>query len=975
MDLTNYTPTAISEIKDRFDEAKHNPTMLVKTALETLEEITNSEAVLVDPTNPAVMLMEMAAVQTANCVQENIALLRKQYPALAMDDEDLYLHMSDEDYLNRFSTPVPPVKITFAMLLEDFIREAVYDSSEKSNKLIFPRDTTISVDGVVFSTLYPIVLRRYENGVIQISYDSDITNPIYTLKNTIIEPTVRAGSTQENWLFFTVECLQVKDQTEYFTIDRTYNFRKEITFDDSFYYARVFYKNNSTSNLWVEINTTHTDQVFDVTKPTAVLKVLDNSLVVEIPVIYTTTQALVGELRVDVYTTKGSISMNLANYRQEMFEVELKAIDSARDISQYTTAMGAISYYAFSLETIVGGTNPLTFEELRERVIYNSIGPQQLPITNVQLEAEANNNGFDIVREIDVLTNRIFLATRKLPTPAQKKLITPANIGIVSYTTDTNDIRDHHKAIFNGDRITLKSKAIWKNNNGKLEIVSQDVINQINALGQTAMVSHINENQYFYTPFYYILDASGDEFEIRSYALDLPYGKDQNFIRQNHTLQLLVNTGSYTMKKTLTGFSFWITTYSGNFYKKLEDSQVGIQMAFYPEGELTYAYINGVLESKNAEGERVYRFDIETNYDIDEDDRLCITNATIQGITEAKVWINLETDFEFLHWTTSLTDLYKPDNTDYILGKFMLPAGAAGNSHERITLHLGDTLKNLWKRSRSYLKEPLYKRYDVNIPLLYEADQYEKDPVTGSIFSIVNGEVVYNIIHKRGDPVLTDSGDPVYKYLIGDIVLDEENNPVLEVSNKTGREMDLLVVDARYIFADDPATIAYVDEIDDTLTSWITKDVAFLQDRLLDQTAIYFYPKTTLGVIQVYTENNGQDYLDAEQSFEVDLYVKYSIYQDESIRETLKKTTVQTLDNYISKQNINMTEIRDKLKSIYGDSVSAFTIKGLGGSKDYQVIKVASEKNKLCLKKNLIIQADKTMFVEDAVEVSFKVVD
>lgn len=975
MDLTNYTPTAISEIKGRFDEAKYDPTMLIKVALETIEEITNGDVVLVDPTNPAVMLMEMAAVQTANGVQENIALLRKQYSVLAMDDEDLYLHMSDEDYLNRFATPVPPVKFTFAILLEDFVREAVYDSSERSNKLIIPRDTTITVDGVVFATLYPIVLRRYENGVIQISYDPEITNPIYTLKNTIIEPTIRAGSSQENWLFFSVDALQVKDQTTYFTIDKTYNFRKEIVLTDNFYHARVFYKNNATSNLWVEIKTTHSDQVFDITKPTAVLKVLENQLIVEIPVVYTSSNQLTGELRVDVYTTKGSISMNLANYRQDTFVVEMKAIDANRDINVFTLGMGNLSYYVYSLETIVGGSNPLTFEELRNRVIFNSIGPQQLPITNVQLIAEANNNGFDIVREIDVLTNRIFLATRKLPTPAQKKLVTPANIGIVSYTTDMRDLVDHKKAIFNGSRVTIRSKALWKNSNGKLSILSQLDLDTLTAIGQTAMVSDINQNQYFYTPFYYLLDASGDEFEIRSYALDQPYGKDQNFIRQNHTLQLFVNTGSYSMKKTDKGFSFWITTYSAAFYKGLEDAQVGVQMAFQPDGEVIYAYINGVLESKNASNERVYRFDIETNHDIDDKHLLCVTNATIQGITSARTWINLEKDFEFLHWTTSLTEQYRPDDTDYMLGKFMLPAGAAGNSHERITIHFGDTLSNLWRRSRSYLKEPVYQKYDVNIPLYYETDQYERDSVTGSIITIVNGQVTYNVKHKAGDPVLDTSGNQVYKYQIGDLVLDEQNNPIPIISNSTGREMDFLVVDARYLFADDSATVAYVGEIDSTLTAWITENVAFLQNRLLDQTSIFFYPKTTLGVIQVYTENNGQDYLNAEQSFTVDLYVKYSVYSDETIRETLKRATVEILDKNISLPVINMTDIRDQLNTVYGDSVSAFMVKGLGGDRDYQVIRVASEKNKLCLKKNLIIQSDRTMFVEDAVEVSFKIID
>lgn len=975
MELTQTSSTALSEIKTRLDAAKYDPTMLIKAALDTVEQVTNGEVILVDASNPAVMLLEMAAVQTANAVQENIVLLRRQYSSLAMEEDELYLHMSDEDYLNRFSVPVAPVEFTFVISMNDFLRDAVYDATEKSYKLIIQRDTTINVDGVIFSLLYPVVLRRYENGVIQISYDASITNPLHTLKNTIIAPTIRAGSNQEKWLFFNVDGIQVEDSTSYFTIDKTQYFQKEIQFSDNYYYARAFYKNSNTNGSWVEIRTTHTDQVFDPAIPTALLRVETGVLIVEIPVIYTSKETITGEIRVDVYTTKGDINLNLANFRQDSFVTTLRAIDEERDTNQYTVAMSTVSFYVYSLATVLNGVDGLSFDALRDRVIYNSIGPQNLPITNVQLTAEAENNGFDIVREVDVLTNRIFLATQKLPTPAQKKLITPANIGIVPYTTDLTDLTDHYKARFNQDRVTILSKAFWRNTNGVLTILTKNDIEQLQALGQTAMVSKINDEQYFYTPFYYVLDMAGEEYEVRAYSLDQPYGLNHNFVSQNQTLQLFVNTGSYTFKKTTTGYALWITTSSGNFYKGLEDAAVGVQLAFHPDGDTVYAYINGVLETKTADGERIYRFDFETNYDIDSDHRLCITNSDIEGITEADVWVGLETTFSFLHWTTSLTDNFIPDATDGLLGKYLLPISASGNSQEQLTLHFGDNLDNLWRRSRSYVKAPRYKTYDVNVPLTYETDQYEKDPVTGSIFTMVDGNIVYHLKHQAGDPVVDEHGAVVYKYQVGDVVLDENEQPISDYASTTGREMDFLVVDARYLFANDPATIAYVDEIDTTLTRWITDTIASIEDRLLDQTQIYFYPRTTLGVIQVQIENAEEDYLDAEQRFEVDLYVKYSIYADETIRDILKTTTIKVLDSYISREIINMTEIRDALKSYYGDAVSAFNVYGLGGDKNYQVVRIPSNKNKLCLKKNLIIQEDKTMFVEDAVTVSFKVVD
>lgn len=978
MDLTSYVPTSLSLVRDRFNDAKRDPTSLVKVALETVSEVTDGKAVLVDATLPAVMMLEMAAALAANSVQENLVLLRKQYPAIAEDEEDLYLHMSDEDYLNRFAKPSTGTFI-LAFQLQGLLREMVYDSEEQAYKATIPRDTTITVDGLVFTTLYPIVLRRYEHGGVQISYDGEIINPVYALKNSIITPTVRQlGSSDpavvnyDQWVFFEINALQVSVSPQYYVLDKTYTFKKEIVIADQFYHLRAFYKNEVTNGQWVETKVTHTDQVFDIGTPTVIAKVLSGSVVVEVPVIYLTTGKLSGELRVDVYTTKGEISINLRNYREESFVMNLVAIDEERDLDVYTEAMSNISYHAYSLETVVGGAPAITYDQLRTRVIYNTIGPQNLPITNVSLETEAENNGFEIVNNVDVLTNRVFLATRRLPTPSNKKLVTPANIGINTLVTSLEALSAHPSVINNGDRLTIKSKAVWISENGKLRLVSQAELNALYAMPQTAMILAINAAQYFYTPFHYVLDASGDEFEIRAYAMDQPYAEGLNFIRQNQTLQLFVNTGSYVMEKTLSGYVLRITTKSGAYYQNMDDNQIGVQLAFTPYGENTLAYLNGVQESINADQERTFRFDIETNHDFNTDGLLCITNSTVQGVSNYKAWVSLSTTISLLHHTNSITEAFLADETDALLGKFMLPPGSAGNSHEKLDLHFGDALSGLWRRSRSFLQDRVYRRYIENIPRLYETDEYSIDGVTGSIFSIVNDEIQYTILHHAGDPVLDADGEPVYWHEIGDVILDEENNPVYDVNSVTGREMDLLVVDGRYFFANDPATVAYRNEIETTLTGWITRDVVALQGRLLEQTRVFFYPKTTLGMIQVYTENNGEDYLSAEQAFAVTLYVKKSIYADADIRDTLRLTTVKLLDSYISQSTVNITEILEKLRGLYGSSVTAFQLSGLGGERNYQLIRVGSERNKLCLKKQLVAQADKTTIVQDAVTIEYK---
>ncbi len=969
----DFKRTPLAEISSRLNEARYDPTILIKRQIETMEDLTNGQAIIMDPTTPAITLLEMSACMAANNLQETIGMLRAQYPVLAETTEDLYRHMSDDDYLNRFAS-ASTAKMTFGFLLSDIKTKLVYASTEKAYKAIIPRDSRFTVDGVTFTLLYPVVIRRYETGAIQIAYDGAIDNPLSELRGAVITPTIRRSPQRDEWLFFTVDVLQVAYATTHFTLEKTYNFKKTIVHSDQFYYGRAFYRNARTSGAWVEMKTTHTDQVFDGSTPTLIFKVQDQKVQIEIPIIYFSNGTMTGELRVDIYSTKGALSMNLRNYSHNDITVDLTPIDQTRDINQFTNTLADLSYYVYSTETTLGGKRALTMEELRARVIYNAVGPQELPITNVQNTTSAQNKGFEIVKNIDVLTNRTFLATRKLPTPSNPKLITAANIGMVTYAALLSVITANENVISHKNRFTILSKALLKNTNGIVTLLRNHELLAIQAMGQTAAVSHINSNEYFYTPFHYVMDETEPEFALRAYYLDAPYAKDLSFERQNQTLQLFVNTGKYSVEKIQQGYRLSIQTNSGVYYKEIQDSLVGAQLAFMPYGESTYAYINGTLVGRTDSNERLFQFDILTDYELDKNDLLALSNASVSGITDYKAWIGLETRFSIIHYTSDLPVGYMPDATDQFLGKFILNDTMVGNSLEEVTIHFGDALTNLWRKNHSYSLDTVYEKYTADIPLVYEKDVYKTGP-HGEIFTIVNGEIVYTIDHHAGEQIYDImTNEPLYKHRVGDVILNEQLQPIKTVQSITGREMDLLVVDARYYFADDIATTAYRDEIAGTLAGWITGDIADIQKNLLEQTFIYFFPKTTLGDIEVYVENNEQDFIQAEQEFKVSLYVKASIYDDPSIRVTIENATIALLDSYISQSVINMTDVRDRLKTLYGDSVQAFKISGLGGSKDYEIVSMASDKNKLCLKKELTIQSDLTTFVKDAVSFDFRLV-
>jgi len=185
--MTELTSGSVSmqTLYDNIDTYKTSPVKIVDTMVDYIDELLDGAVDIVDPTNPFILLLEMSAVSTSVAVNTNIVNLRAAYAKMAQTQEELYHHMTDSDYLGRFATP-GTAPVTIMLEVNELINKLVYDESEGAYKGIIPRDSYVTVDGYVLTNEYPIVIRRYDNGVVQISYDSTYTSPITTLSQLII---------------------------------------------------------------------------------------------------------------------------------------------------------------------------------------------------------------------------------------------------------------------------------------------------------------------------------------------------------------------------------------------------------------------------------------------------------------------------------------------------------------------------------------------------------------------------------------------------------------------------------------------------------------------------------------------------------------------------------------------------------------------------------------------------------------------
>lgn len=972
-EITDYPAIGINNLMTDIERYKYNPSAIQRRVLDYLRNVTEGKVDIVDPTNPFVFLLEASAVNTSAAINEASIVLRKQYPALAQTEEELYRHMTDKDFLTRFSTPAK-TEFTFLIQYRHMLGKMVNDEINGYKKLVILPNTEFEINGLIFSLQYPIEIRYYPSKVLQIVYNNANPSPLQTLTTNIIKHEIRKDTSQIEWLYFNVEAHQFKIETVYAPIQASSTFHKEIQFTDKYYFCRVFQKTTATKNQWVDLKVTYTDQVYDPFTPTAVLKVLGNRLFVYIPQVYINQQLVDGNIRIDIYTTKGNINVNMANYNIKSFTTKFKAIDRERDVSTYSNAMNDTMCVAYNDKLVTGGSNGLNFKTVRELVINNAIGPYQLPITNVQLTSSEHISNFKIIKNVDVVTNRIFQATRKLPNPINPSLVTAANITVGTLVVNLEELAKLYNVANNQERLTMLSNAIFEDVNGVLALDKNSQYELIKSQSPLTIAEIVNKGSYLYCPYYYVFDNSLSEFEVRAYDLDRPVIDSFSFNEQNNTATAVVNTRNIKIEKVLTGYKIRVTTESDNFYIGLADDVVAAQLAYKPIGESEYAYLNaeyvGKVTTVNDKQERVFEFYIDSNHDIDNKDQLHLTSFKMFSNEYLVTKTNLRHEFRLFYTTSYIPPGFKSGPADKMLGDFLLPNSVV-ITYESFNIEFGKSLKQLWSQARSVLGGADYARYVEDVPQIYEEDVYDRDPETGAIFSVnENGELVYNLIHEKGDIVYND-GEIVYKHRKGDVIFDELGNPIVDTEFYTLRHVDLLLIEGSYFFATQPIYEIYRREIAKTVTRWCTQDLADINTKLLEQTKIYYYPQKLVGTISVKITNELTVTIEAAQSFNLELYVTSDVYKNTYIRQSLELSTVKYINEALKNRTISISDMVYGLKEIYGDNVISFNLTGLGGDKNYETVTIVNDSDSLSLKKKLVVKEDNSLAVVEDVNIKF----
>lgn len=975
---TSTTPVTISSILSSIETYATNPAAIQRGIMASLNAINNGTVSIVDATNPFVFCLEQSSVNAAAAMQQAAALTRRLYPAAATTINDLYLHMADTDYVDIFALPTT-ANFTLMINQQQLLNALVADPVTGIMQVIIPRNTVFYATTIPFSIQYPIIIRQLAHGGLQIVYDATEVSPLQILSTNVISYTILNDPTGVPYITFSVPTQQFDIVELINDVNSTGGFTTIVPFTAEFYYCRVYGSN--PDGTWKELQVTYTEMVYDPAIPTAVISVANGQATVTIPVVYITTGLISGKVRIDVYETQGPMTQLLGNYVANDFTADFMFLDQ-NDASIFVAAFTSITGIAtYSQDTTTGGRLALTFEQLQTRVINSAIGPRNIPITPSQIQTTLLDYGYTLVKNIDTITNRIYWATKALPAPTSPNLYTPANASVATIVTNIANGASLQGCTTHATGMTITSAALVQNVNGVSALMTKTAYSALAALSLPELCTTVNEGGYTYSPFYYVLDTTSDTFEVRPYYLDTPSIVNRSFIEENPVTGLQVSiAATYSIFKLNNGYQLTITTQSNSAYQALPDNEVFCQLCFNGSAQVNNAYMLGVQQPRlNNEGERTYVFTMLTEYDIDKNDQLAQTSfaTAVPGyIPRSSLLQSVNVLFST---NTPGSSTVTPTAIDALLGQFQLPAGTIGVTNEILMLQFGYGLTTLWNSYRSIVAPIPYQTYAANVPATYTTDVYQIDPLTNASFSIVNGVLVYNIIHHAGDPILTAAGAPTYLHLAGDPIIDPSTNlPTLIANYSTivNRSLDLVVIDGVYQFANDAITLNYVSQIDNALVTSLTNDLVTINNEALEQTEVYYYPSISKGSVNVIADNAQVVNIDAEQSFIVTLYITNEVYQDNKLISSLQDSTIQTLGNYLADNTtIAISQIEDALSAIYGADVLGVTVKGLGGAANYSIVTVTDNSTTLSINKILAVQPNNQIAVEENIQIDFVVHD
>ena len=947
----------------------YNPEMIQKKVLDLIENIDNTSVGITSATSPFTMLLEATAATTANAVNESLSIMRAKYPNLALTRKDLSHHISDDELEGIISKP-GYVDILFKVSVTDLLSNGYRPTDAKYTETTIPEGTKITVYDTDLTVLNDIVIKFYDNGTSFVEMLPNPDNPMSLSDIGIIISSVAQDDQGHPYIYFETKVQQLTVSNYNWAVVASEGFTKNIPYksgSNRFSYITVSYENATTYGSKIKLPIGYNDEYLDPYIPTAYVNIIDNDVTTEmipeavevhIPDTYFINDKISGTIYVDLYETKGGIYLPLTDATTTDFVMTLG--NTGKNLS--TASSANINILLGSRGVITNGSNGLSFDELRNAIIYNTKGDQNLPITDYQLSYNAQLDGFKISKDSDVVTARSYVAMRNLDKTSSTVLRALQDVYFNTVDILLERYISHPQIGLFEDSYILKSGTIFKTVNSQTEIVSEEQMAAIKLLSNEDKLTYFRDAKYFTNPYYYVIAKNKNYSTARVYDLDRPTLTSMKITGSNREIDLRANTNQYVIYKHFDGYEIVLSIFKNEETEAIDPAQLHMMLAIdlVTHNKL---YIKGTYDSSD----NVYRFFIKSNMYIDSNDNIMLTNG------EATTYSNFsklasKATFTIYTTDTSVTDPknYLKDSLPFVHDSFVVI------NQESMDLTFGTRIESIWARIAVSYTERKYLKYTEDVLAYYQQDEYEKDPITGLIATVGEDKLVMNLLHEKGDKVLDSKGNQVVLHHKGEVMLNDKGLPMLDDLGGVVRHLDILMLDYEFYVATAPAYSKHNLMAIDQLNEFMLKILPTRNSKLLENTNLWYKSYKTVLPIRVRI-NNIIYGLNSIVAPKVTIYYNQNTeFKMTSVEfESTKDKIGFILDKYFENDRISLTEIRSKILAELGQDVLSVKITGIDNNNS-ELIFIEDTNTRFSLDKILVLNDYNQLEVKYNVDVTIQ---
>ena len=949
----------------RFDSSK-----VQRKLIESIENGTDYTLSIDDPTNPFIMLLEATTVLTTNALEEMVNNTARVYPSMSRTAEDLYHHMTDEQEQNMFATPAEAY-IRFMLNKNNILENGILQDDGVRYRVIIPKNTEIKVSDVVFTTLNDIDVFILHTGAgkdksfVEQKPSEDDVNSINSLGN--LNSIIITDAENIEWVVFDTKIKQIKRTTFEDNIIKGIDYSIDMPIEHNYYYSDIYIKRNG---LWTKVNKVFSDTVLDPNVPSVRIKILEKSVRYEVPSVYVANDSISGLIRIDMFETRGKILMPLDKYDLKDFKVyyanKTETTLTTLAVNQAAAAIKNITTLALSKDILDGGVNIRTHKDIRSKIIHNTTGNIDLPITELQLNEKAKQTGFTLYKALDTITDRIFIAGKNINTDGVINTL-PSNIDI--FNTQVNltisEIDDAYTSVkkFQND-LLIKSNTIFESVNGVTKIVNNVIADRLTNAPISEIKDYLKITNFLFTPFYYVLDKTFDVLNSRIYDLDRP--ELENFLIVNKNINvpgINYNVGTHGIEKIDTGYRIVMKLSKSAPY--VGNGELRAQLSIQIPGTLQYTHFDSVVNLATD----LVEFRVDTDFYVNDEDYLHIENGDSQIArklsalqSKAKLIIYVVNDNSI-----NVLNTYEPTNELYFTTPQNNPVAIC---KETLELTFGDRLRYLWSNINSAYTLRKYRTYPNDVLGIYEENFYNTDPTTGCDVELIDDDGDGDIdriniprLKERGDPILDPAGNQITLHRAGDVMLDANGNPTVDVDGGIVRFADILMMQFEYKAVKQDKYKEYVNDTTKLIKSWLVTEMVDLNKITLEHTNILFQAKKSFKDVELVNDK----FLTPMIKPSVILYADKDRYEDVYDEYELTEIIGKILHRYMDKKVIEMRRLKDEIMNAIGNGIVGVKIFNSDIS-EKDIYKLTNSSNRFSVKKIINSYSDVVYDIKISVE-------